>query len=57
MSNLIAPQDYECAEHSEDDKPEPQEDIDLLVDDVLRQEAERIVLLLPHIPPLVEGAL
>ena len=50
--------DDEYAEHGEQDEPEPQEDVDLLVDDVERQEAQRVVLLhLSRGAELVEGAL
>ena len=41
-----------------DDLPKPKEDVDFLVDDVERKEAERVVLLnLPGRPKLVERAL
>lgn len=50
--------DDEEAEHGQQDEPEPQEDVHLLVDDVERQEAERVVLLhLAGGAELVEGAL
>jgi len=33
----------EDGEAAEDDEPEPEEDVDLLVDDVDRQDADRVV--------------
>ena len=45
-------------EADEPEHPEPEEDVDLLVKDVERQDAERVVLLqLPRAPELVESAL
>ena len=32
-----------CGDGGEDDQPEPDEDVDLLVDDVYRQDAHRVV--------------
>ena len=51
-------EDDEDAEHGQQDEPEPQEDVHLLVDYVKREEAERVVLLhLARRAKLVEGAL
>jgi len=50
--------DDEEAEHSQEGEPEPQEDVDFLVDNVEGQQAQRVVLLhLAGRPELVEGAL
>ncbi len=50
--------DDECREAAEDQEPEPQEDVDLLVDNVQRQNAEGIVFLhLARSTKLVERAL
>ena len=43
---------------NDDDWPKPKEDVDFLVDDVEREQAEGVVLLnLPGRPKFVEGAL
>ena len=48
----------EGCEEAEDEEPEPEEDVDLLVDDVQRQDAEGVVLLhLAGRAELVESAL
>jgi hypothetical protein len=45
-------------EGSETEHPEPEEDVDLLVEDVEREDAQRVVLLqLTRGPELVESAL
>ena len=45
-------------EHPEDEQPEPDEDVDLLVDNVERQDAQGVVLLnVARRAKLVEGAL
>ena len=50
--------DNEGSEGAEDEHPEPEEDVDLLVEDVDRQDAERVVLLqLPGGAKLVKSAL
>ena len=50
--------DNEGGESAEDEHPEPEEDVDLLIEDVDRQDAERVVLLqLPGGAKLVKSAL
>ncbi len=50
--------DYDRGEGSEAEHPEPEEDVDLLVEDVEGKDAESVVLLqLPGGPELVESAL
>ena len=49
---------HERGERAEEEHPEPEEDVDLLVEDVDRQNAERVVLLqLPRGAKFVESAL
>ena len=51
-------ENHDGGESDEPEHPEPEEDVDLLVEDVERQDAERVVLLqLPRAPELVESAL
>ena len=57
-SSYLPVDDDHAGEGAEGEHPEPEEDVDLLVEDVEGQDAERVVLLqLAARPELVEGAL